>query len=115
MTRFVMLGGALLVAASQAGAQSIPNVGAAKRAAQTAANATDRHTATMTADQASKPIAPSHFRFARHGHSGLELSEMLPYTAQVADELCLIRSLRTEAINHDPGMTQLLTGVPFSG
>ncbi len=70
---------------------------------------------TMTAEQISKPIAPSPFKFTRHGQSGLELSEMLPYTAGVADELCLIRSLRTEAINHDPGMTQLLTGVPFSG
>jgi hypothetical protein len=70
---------------------------------------------TMTADQESKPIAPSPFKFTRSGASGLELSELLPHTARVADELCLIRSLRTEAINHDPGMTQLLTGVPFSG
>jgi hypothetical protein len=70
---------------------------------------------TMTADQTSKPIAPSPFKFQRHGESGLEFSELLPYTARMADELCVLRSLRTDAINHDPGMTQLLTGVPFSG
>ena len=70
---------------------------------------------TMTADQASKPVAPSNFKFSRHGQTGIELSELLPYTAKVVDELCVIRTMRTEAINHDPGMTLLQTGVASSG
>jgi hypothetical protein len=70
---------------------------------------------TMTSGQASKPIAPSRFTFARHGQCGAEISELLPQTASVADELCIVRSLHTDAINHDPAMTLLQTGVPNSG
>lgn len=65
---------------------------------------------TMTADQASKPIVASPWRFERHGASGVELSELLPFTASVADELCVVRSLYTEAINHDPAITFMQTG-----
>lgn len=70
---------------------------------------------TMTSLQDLKPIAPSPFRFTRHGQSGAEFSELLPHTARVADELCVVRSVWTDAINHDPAMTLLLTGVPASG
>ena len=64
----------------------------------------------MTANQASKPVAPSAFRFARHGESGTWVSEVLPHLAGVVDELCFIKSLHTEAINHDPAVTYLQTG-----
>ncbi|HEV3257604.1 MAG TPA: DUF1501 domain-containing protein [Gemmataceae bacterium] len=69
----------------------------------------------MTATQASFPIAPSRFRFARHGQSGAWLSELLPHTAKVADELCFIRSMYTEAINHDPAITFFQTGAQLAG
>ncbi len=69
----------------------------------------------MTAAQARFPIAPTIFKFAQHGKSGIWLSELLPHTAKIVDELCVIRSLHTEAINHDPAMTMLQTGHQFSG
>lgn len=69
----------------------------------------------MTANQARFPIAPSAFRFARHGESGMELSELLSHTARLADQLCLVRTLHTEAINHDPAMTLLQTGHQLAG
>jgi hypothetical protein len=65
---------------------------------------------TMTSDQESKPITASPFQFAKHGAAGAELSELLPHTAKVADELCIVRSMYTEAINHDPAITFLQTG-----
>src|SRR3569833_401945 len=55
----------------------------------------------MSANQAVLPLAGSAFSFARHGKSGQWLSELLPHTAKVADDLCIIRSMWTEAINHD--------------
>jgi hypothetical protein len=69
----------------------------------------------MTSGQKRLPIAPSVFKFQRHGQSGIWLSELLPHTARVVDELCLIRSLHTEAINHDPAMTLLQTGHQIAG
>jgi hypothetical protein len=69
----------------------------------------------MTATQASFPLAPSKFAFARHGKGGAWLSELLPHTAKVADELCLVRSLYTEAINHDPAVTFFQTGAQLAG
>lgn len=69
----------------------------------------------MTAYQASFPTAPSLFKFARHGRSGMWLSELLPYTARVADDLCLIRSMHTEQINHDPAVTFCQTGFQLAG
>jgi hypothetical protein len=69
----------------------------------------------MTANQTSFPVAPSMFRFRRHGQSGVNLSELLPHTAAIADEICVIRSLHTEAINHDPAMTLLQTGSQVAG
>ena len=69
----------------------------------------------MTANQKNFPVAPSLYEFKQHGKSGIWLSELLPHTARVVDELCVIRSLNTEAINHDPAMTFLQTGSQQSG
>ena len=69
----------------------------------------------MTAYQTTFPTAPSIFPFARRGKSGMWLSDLLPHTAKVADELCLIKSMRTEAINHDPAVTFFQTGFQLAG
>jgi hypothetical protein len=69
----------------------------------------------MTATQASFPVAPSKFRFDRHGQSGASVSELLPQTARVVDDLCFIRSMHTEAINHDPAITFFQTGAQLAG
>jgi hypothetical protein len=69
----------------------------------------------MTSGQATFPVAPSIFKFAQHGQSGLWLSELLPHTAAIADDLCLIRSMYTDAINHDPAVTFLQTGSQLAG
>jgi hypothetical protein len=69
----------------------------------------------MTAYQATFPTAPSVFKFNQHGKAGMWLSELLPHTAKVADELCLIKSMRTEAINHDPAVTFFQTGFQLAG
>jgi len=69
----------------------------------------------MSANQASLPMAGSIFDFAQHGESGAWVSELLPHTAGVADDLCFIKSLYTEAINHDPAITFLQTGSQLSG
>jgi hypothetical protein len=50
------------------------------------------------------------FRFARHGRCGMELSEILPHTARIADDICLIRSMQTEAVNHAPGQIMMNSG-----
>ena len=64
----------------------------------------------MTADQESFPVTPSLFEFSRHGESGATISEVLPHLSAVADDLCFIKSMHTEAINHDPAVTYLQTG-----
>jgi hypothetical protein len=69
----------------------------------------------MTASQKRFPIAPSIFKFAQHGKSGTWLSELLPHTAKMADDMCVIRSMHTDAINHDPAMTLLQTGHQIGG
>lgn len=69
----------------------------------------------MTSGQASFPIAPSKFKFCKYGASGAEISELLPHTASVADELCIVRSMTTEAINHDPAITFCQTGSQLAG
>ncbi|MEO0532165.1 MAG: DUF1501 domain-containing protein [Planctomycetota bacterium] len=69
----------------------------------------------MTAGQVSFPLAGSHFKFARHGESGIELSDLLPHTAKIADKLCVVRSLYTEAINHDPAAMFFQTGSQLPG
>ena len=69
----------------------------------------------MSAHQAALPMAGSMFKFQQHGNSGNWISDLLPHTAGVADELCVIRSMYTEAINHDPAITFLQTGSQQSG
>ena len=65
---------------------------------------------TMTSGQERFPIAPSIFEFARYGECGTEVSELLPHTQKIVDDICVVRSLHTEAINHDPAITFLQTG-----
>ena len=69
----------------------------------------------MTSGQAKFPVAPSIFKFAQHGQSGLWLSELLPHHRQIADDICVIRSMYTEAINHDPAITFFQTGSQIAG
>ena len=69
----------------------------------------------MTSTQASFPVAPPKFTFAQHGQSGAWLSDLLPHTAKVADDLCFVKSMYTEAINHDPGITFFQTGAQLAG
>lgn len=70
---------------------------------------------TMTSGQKRFPIAPSIYEFAPHGQSGTMVSELLPHTAQVVDDLAVIRTVYTEAINHDPAATYILTGNQVPG
>jgi hypothetical protein len=70
---------------------------------------------TMTSGQDRFPIAPSIFPFARHGQSGATVSDLLPHLASVSDEICYIKSMFTEAINHDPAITFLQTGAELAG
>ena len=69
----------------------------------------------MSANQATLPLAGSIFKFAQHGQSGAWVSELLPHTAKIVDELCFVRSLHTEAINHDPAITFFQTGTQIAG
>jgi uncharacterized protein (DUF1501 family) len=69
----------------------------------------------MSGNQATLPLAGSAFKFQQHGQSGAWLSELLPHTAGVADELCFIKSLHTQAINHDPAITFFQTGSQIAG
>ncbi len=64
----------------------------------------------MTADQKKFPLAGSAFKFNQYGEAGAWMSELLPYTSKVVDDLCIIRSMYTEAINHDPALTFFQTG-----
>lgn len=70
---------------------------------------------TMTSGQKRFPVAPSIYKFAPHGNCGTLVSELLPHTAQVVDDLAVIRSVWTEAINHDPAATYILTGNQIPG
>ncbi len=70
---------------------------------------------TMTSGQARLPIAPSIFRFAKHGESRAPVSELLPHTAQMVDDLTFIKTIWTEAINHDPAITYFQTGNQIPG
>jgi uncharacterized protein (DUF1501 family) len=69
----------------------------------------------MSGNQASLPMAGSPFKFKRHGQSGTEMSELLPHLAGISDDLCVVRSMYTEAINHGPGVTFMQTGSQFPG
>lgn len=69
----------------------------------------------MSGNQAVLPLAGSIFPFAQHGTHGCWVSSLLPHTARIVDELCVVRSMFTEAINHDPAITFLQTGSQLSG
>lgn len=64
----------------------------------------------MTANQSTKPLTASLFNFQQHGESGAWVSDLLPHTAAISDELCYIKTMYTEAINHDPAITFFQTG-----
>ena len=70
---------------------------------------------TMTSGQKRFPVAPTIYKFAPHGQCGTLVSELLPHTAQIVDELAVIKTVHTEAINHDPAATFLLTGNQVPG
>ncbi|HZS54095.1 MAG TPA: DUF1501 domain-containing protein [Bryobacteraceae bacterium] len=70
---------------------------------------------TMTSGQTRFPVAPCIFKFAQHGQSGAWISELLPYTAKMADDIAIVRSLNTDAINHDPAVTFMQTGFMIAG
>ncbi|WP_414663632.1 DUF1501 domain-containing protein [Horticoccus sp. 23ND18S-11] len=70
---------------------------------------------TMTSGQLRFPVAPSYFKFAQHGKSGAWVSELLPWTAKVVDELAIVRTVHTNAINHDPACTFLMSGSEIPG
>ena len=69
----------------------------------------------MTSKQASFPIAPSLFKFRQRGESGAWVSDLLPYTAKIADRCCFIKTMHTTAINHDPAITFFQTGAQLAG
>ena len=70
---------------------------------------------TMTSGQAKFPVAPSIFKFAQHGQNGAWVSELLPWTAKLVDDLAIVRTVHTNAINHDPACTFLMTGSELPG
>ncbi|MCH2136587.1 MAG: DUF1501 domain-containing protein [Phycisphaerales bacterium] len=69
----------------------------------------------MSGNQSSLPLAGAQFKFARHGRAGAWVSELMPHTAQIVDDLCFVRSMYTEAINHDPAITFFQTGSEIAG
>ena len=69
----------------------------------------------MSANQATLPLAGSIFKFQRHGKCGAWVSDLMPWTAQIVDELCFVKSLQTQHINHDPAITFFQTGHQLAG
>ena len=69
----------------------------------------------MTSGQLSFPVVPSLYKFDQHGESGAWVSELMPHTAKIVDDLAFIKSMHTEAINHDPGITFFQTGAQLAG
>jgi uncharacterized protein (DUF1501 family) len=69
----------------------------------------------MTSGQKAFPLAPTMFKFSQHGQSGAWISELLPWTARMADDICIIKSMHTEAINHEPANQLVYTGSMQSG
>jgi uncharacterized protein (DUF1501 family) len=70
---------------------------------------------TMTSGQARFPVAPSLFKFQQYGQNGTWVSELLPHTAKLVDDIAIVRSVHTNAINHDPACTFLMTGSEIPG
>jgi hypothetical protein len=69
----------------------------------------------MTSGQSTFPVAKSIFKFNQHGKSRLWISELLPHTASIADDICILKTVNTEAINHDPAITYIQTGFQQPG
>ncbi len=69
----------------------------------------------MTRNQASFPCAGSPFKFTQHGQAGGYFSDIVPHMASIADDICMVRSMYTEPINHDPAVTMMQTGFQLSG
>lgn len=69
----------------------------------------------MSGNQSSLPLVGSPFKFSQQGQSGQWMSDLVPHTAKIADDLCIVKSMYTEAINHGPGVTMLQTGSQFPG
>ncbi|MBM3788300.1 MAG: DUF1501 domain-containing protein [Acidobacteria bacterium] len=69
----------------------------------------------MSSTQSTFPVVPARFSFSQHGKSGAWVSELLPHTASIVDKLTIVRSVHTEAINHDPAVTFLQTGSQIAG
>jgi hypothetical protein len=69
----------------------------------------------MSVNQAVLPLAGSAFAFHQHGKSGQSISDVMPHTAKIADDICIVRSMWTEAINHDPAITFFQTGSQIAG
>jgi hypothetical protein len=69
----------------------------------------------MSGNQSSLPLAGSQFGFSQHGAAGTWVSDLLPHTAKVVDDLCIVRSMHTDAINHDPAITFFQTGSQIAG
>src|SRR5579884_608731 len=69
----------------------------------------------MTRGHARIPIAPSKYRCQQYGKSGAWVSELLPWTSKIVDDLAIIRTVRTDAINHDPAVTYICTGHQLPG
>lgn len=70
---------------------------------------------TMTSGQSRFPIAPSKYKFQQYGESGAWVSQLLPHTAKMVDDLAIIKTMQTEAINHDPAITYICTGHELPG
>ena len=70
---------------------------------------------SMSGNQSSLPLVGTPFKFEQHGQSGTWMSDLMPHTAKIVDDLCVVRSMYTEAINHGPGVTFLQTGSQFPG
>ncbi len=70
---------------------------------------------TMTSGQSSFPVVRSLFKFSQHGQCGAWISELIPHIASIVDELCIIKTVNTEAINHDPAITYIQTGFQQPG
>jgi hypothetical protein len=70
---------------------------------------------TMTSGQKRFPIAPSKYKFAKHGECGMDVCELLPYKAKMVDDMCFLRTMHTEAINHEPAITYMQTGNQNTG
>jgi len=69
----------------------------------------------MASAQSKFPIQPSLYKFSQHGKAGMWVSELLPWTAKIVDELAVIKSMHTDSVNHDPALTMMLTGITQAG